>query len=95
MLDRVNTLTLSVQEKSKELGIIKVIAKNNGSSTKLVLNAYNKHNKRKKENHSTLQRFDGVQNKKIWAKFTYFDNDIRILTSSSFPFPFVPLQCRG
>jgi hypothetical protein len=60
MLDRVNTLPLSVQEKSKELGIIKVIAKNNGYSKKLVLNAYNKHNKRKKENHSTLQRFDGV-----------------------------------
>jgi hypothetical protein len=30
-------------------------------------------NKGNKENHSTLEKFDGVQknNKKIWAKFTY------------------------
>jgi hypothetical protein len=73
MLDRVNNLSLSVEEKSKELGIIKVLAKNNGYSTQFVFIAYNKHNRRNKENHSTLERFDGVQNNKnkIWAKFTY------------------------
>jgi hypothetical protein len=45
------------------------------------MNAYKEHNTNK-ENHGTLKRFDGIQNnnKKIWAKFTYFDNDIRIVT---------------
>jgi hypothetical protein len=40
MLDRVNNLLLSVEEKSKELGVIKVIAENNGYSVKFVLNEY-------------------------------------------------------
>jgi hypothetical protein len=47
MLGRVNNLPLSVEEKSKELGIIKVIAKNNGCIAKFVLNAYNIHKRNK------------------------------------------------
>jgi hypothetical protein len=71
MLDRVNNLPLSA-EKSKELDVITVLAENNGYSAKFVLNVYEKHNKKTEEKHR--------KNKKIWAKFTYFDNDIRILT---------------
>jgi hypothetical protein len=37
MLVRVNNLPLSVEEKCKELGAIKVVAENNGYSTKFVL----------------------------------------------------------
>jgi hypothetical protein len=74
MLDRGNNLPLSAEEKSKELSVIKVIAESNGYSAKFVLNAYEKHNNKYKENHSTLKTFDGVQNKnkRIWAKLTYF-----------------------
>jgi hypothetical protein len=64
MLNRVNILPLSAEGKSKELGVIKVIAENNGYSEKFSLNAFERRNYKSKENHNTLKRFDGVQNNK-------------------------------
>jgi hypothetical protein len=75
MLDRANKLPTSNEENIKKLGIINIIAKNNGYNMKTLMKTYNKHNSKSNISQNTLN-----SSKKTWAKFTYFGEEIRTLT---------------
>jgi hypothetical protein len=75
MLDRANKLPTSNEENIKELGIINIIAKNNGYNMKTLMKTYNKHNSKSNISQNTLN-----SSKKTRAKFTYFGEEIRTLT---------------
>jgi hypothetical protein len=83
MLDRAQRLPLTDEEKQKEMTVIKTIATNNGYMFQDIEKAYNR---QKRENNNknilTLNRIVQPQTKddKVWVKFTYFDDRIRILT---------------
>jgi hypothetical protein len=62
------------EEKEKEIKQIKLIATNNRYIMKVARNSY------KKEDSSEPTRNITSEGDKKWAKFTYFREDIRILT---------------
>jgi uncharacterized protein YifE (UPF0438 family) len=83
MLDRAFRLPLTDIEKQKEITIIQTIATNNGYKFHDIAKAYNRQKRENKnKNISTLRSYVQPQTKdeKVWAKFTYFDDRIRILT---------------
>jgi hypothetical protein len=68
-------------EKQKETAIIKTIAKNNGYMFHDIAKGYHRQKRDNKNNNfSTLNKYIQPQTEKVWAKFTYFDDRIRILT---------------
>jgi hypothetical protein len=83
MLDRVSKLPLTDIEKQKEITVIKTIATNNGYTFHDIAKVYNRQKRENKnKNISTVSSYIQPQTKdeKVWAKFTYFDDRIRILT---------------
>jgi hypothetical protein len=82
MLDRANKLPMSNEEHTKELWIINTIAKNNGYNMKTHTKAYNKHNSK-----CSISQDTQNNDKKTWAKFTYFGNQIRTLNKIFKQFP--------
>jgi hypothetical protein len=83
MLDRASKLPLTDIEKQKEITVIKTIAKNNGYTFHDIAKAYNRQKRvNKNKNLSTLCSYvqPKTKDEKVWAKFTYFDDRIRILT---------------
>jgi hypothetical protein len=77
MLDRALKLPLIDTEKQIEIAIIKTIAKNNGYMFHNIMKGYYK---QKSNNISTLNKYVQPKIDKTWAKFTFFDDRIRILT---------------
>jgi hypothetical protein len=83
MLDRAQRLPLTDEEKQREMTVIKTIATNNGYTFQDIEKAYNRQKRENNnKNMSTLNRIVQHQTKddKVWVKFTYFDDRIRILT---------------
>jgi hypothetical protein len=76
MLDRGNKLTIPNEEHTTELSIINTIATNNEYDMTLI-KVYNKHKNK-------CNRVQDTQNndKKMWAKFTYFGDEIRTPTKN-------------
>jgi hypothetical protein len=61
--------------------VIKTITRNNGYDMEDIAKAYRKRNRGKSNNLTTLNIIQHPQldRNKTWVKFTYFDDDIRIL----------------
>jgi hypothetical protein len=74
MLDRGNKLTIPNEEHTRELSIINTIATNDEYDMTLI-KVYNKHKNK-------CNRVQDTQNndKKMWANFTYFGDEIRTPT---------------
>lgn len=71
MLDRVNLLPLSREEKLKDINVINTIAVNNGCEEKTLRRI----NKKVNNDTSRLRRLHDFpkENRKIWTKFTYLE----------------------
>jgi hypothetical protein len=82
ILDRTYRLPLNNEENYKELLLIKTIAKNNGYDMEDIAKVYKKPKRENNNNLTTLNNIEypHLDKNKTWIKFTYFANDIRILT---------------
>jgi hypothetical protein len=82
LLDRAHNLPITYEDRQNKIKLISMIAKNNGYNIKNVTDAYEK-GKRSKLIHNAIAQTEARDNNKIWTKFTYFGEDIRIFSKIS------------